>query len=350
MAFLKISNVELKGVAACVPPYIDENINYPIPTEDIKKLISSVGIERKRVVDKDVCTSDLCFKATETLLKELNWVKEDIDCLVFITQTPDYIVPATSCILQDRLGLKEECYTLDISLGCSGYVYGMSIIASLMSSGFIKKGLLLVGDTSSKTASKEDKSTWPLFGDAGTATAFEFNPDAEDICFHLATDGSGKDAIIIKDGGYRNMVSEASFVVKEIDGGIKRSDVNLILDGMDVFSFAVSKAPQTINKLCENFDLDKENVDYFVFHQANLFLNETIRRKMRIDKAKVPYSLKNFGNTSSASIPLTMVTEIREQLTTKQLNLIGCGFGVGLSWGSVAFTTRSIVCPELVIY
>lgn len=350
MAFLKISNVEVKGVAACVPSYIDENINYPIPEEDIKKLISSVGIERKRVVDNDVCTSDLCFKATETLLAELNWAKEDVDCLVFITQTPDYIVPATSCILQERLGLKEECYTLDISLGCSGYVYGMSVIASLMSSGFMKKGLLLVGDTSSKTSSKEDKSTWPLFGDAGTVTAFEYNTEAESMFFHMATDGSGKDAIIIKDGGYRNMVSEASFEVKEIEGGIKRSDVNLVLDGMDVFSFAVSKAPQTINKLCEKFDLDKDNIDYYIFHQANLFLNETVRRKMKIDKAKVPYSLKNFGNTSSASIPLTMVTEIREQLTTSKLNLIGCGFGVGLSWGSVAFTTTNIVCPELVIY
>ncbi len=350
MAFLKISNVELKGVAACVPPYIDENINYPIPEEDIKKLISSVGIERKRVADEDVCTSDLCFKASEALLADLNWAKEDVDCLIFVTQTPDYPIPATSCILQDRLGLKEECYTLDISLGCSGYVYGMSLISSLLSGGFMKKGLLLVGDTSSKTASKEDKSTWPLFGDAGTATAFEFNPDAEAICFHLATDGSGKDAIIIKDGGYRHMVSDESFEVKNHGDGINRSDVNLVLDGMDVFSFAVSKAPQTINLLCENFDLDKDNVDYFVFHQANLFLNETIRRKMKIDKAKVPYSLKNFGNTSSSSIPLTMVTEIREALINGQLNLIGCGFGVGLSWGSVSFTTKNIACPELVIY
>lgn len=350
MAFFKISNVEVKGIAACVPSHIDENINYPIPEEDIKKLISSVGIERKRVAGNDVCTSDLCCKAAEMLLADLKWQKEDIDCLIFVTQTPDYIIPASSCILQERLGLKEECYALDISLGCSGYVYGMSTIASLMTGGFFKKGLLLVGDTISKMSSKEDKSTWPLFGDAGTATAFEYNTEAENIYFHVATDGSGKDAIIINDGGYRNMVSDVSFEMKDYDGGIKRSDLNIVLDGMDVFSFAVSKAPQTINKLCENFEINRENIDYYIYHQANLFLNETVRRKMKIDKAKVPYSLKNFGNTSSASIPLTMVTEIREQLTTRKLNLIGCGFGVGLSWGSVAFSTTNIVCPELVIY
>ncbi|MGV8093734.1 MAG: ketoacyl-ACP synthase III [Mangrovibacterium sp.] len=281
MAFLNVPDVVIRGISACVPKKIDENKDYPIGEEDKIKLISSIGVERKRIVDDNTCASDLCYKAAEKLIEELKWKKNEIDCLIFVTQTPDYFLPATSCILQHKLGLKEESYTLDISLGCSGWVYGLSTISSLLfaGKGGIRKALLLVGDTTSKFSSKEDKSTWPLFGDAGTATALEYSIGG---CFkfHLATDGEGAEAIIIKDGGYRNGICEDSLRISDDENGNRRTNLNLFLDGMSVFSFAISKAPQSINFLLDKFGILQDSIDYYLFHQANLFLNEKVRKKL----------------------------------------------------------------------
>lgn len=352
MAFLNIPNVTIAGVAACVPRNIDENKDYPIDKEDSLKLISTIGVERKRIADDKTCSSDLCYKAAVELIEKLKWNKDEIDCLIFVSQTPDYHLPATSPILQHRLGLNTECYTQDISLGCSGWIYGLSTVSSLLfaGGGSLRKALLLAGDTISKVASYNDKSAWPLFGDAGTATAIEFTPGSEGFKFHLASDGEGAYTILIKDGGYRNQARLDSFLVKEDDGGNKKNDLQLILDGMNVFSFAISKGPQSVTSLVDHFGIDKETIDYYTFHQANLFLNEKIRKKLKLIPEKVPYSLKNFGNTSCATIPLTMVTEIAEDLKSKELKHIACAFGVGLSWGSVYLKTGHIVCPELIEY
>lgn len=349
MAFLTIKNVQVTGIAGCVPKKSEENRGNNVfdSLEDSEKFINSTGVERRRIADEHETTSDLCFLATEKLLSELNWDRNSIDCIIFVSQTPDYILPATSCILQSRLQLPEECYALDISLGCSGWVYGMSVISSLLSIGSMKRGLLLCGDTTLKPVSKKDKSAYPLFGDAGTVTALKYS-ESESMTFHLATDGSGYDAIIIPDGGYRNPFTVNSLNYDEIEPGISRNRLQTILNGMDVFSFGISKAPQTVKKLLEYIDIGIEDVDYYTFHQANLFMNEKIRKKLKLTEEKVPYSLKNFGNTSSASIPLTLITELRENLQTKKLKHVACGFGVGLSWGSVYFETNSLVVPELV--
>lgn len=351
MAFLNVGNVRLSGVAACVPTCKEENRTLPVfaSQEDASKFIATTGIERRRIADDRTTTADLCYHAAERLIENL-WGGErsDIDCLIFVTQTPDYYLPATSCILQERLGLDEECYTLDISLGCSGWVYGMSVLTGLLTTGQIRKGLLLCGDTILKICSRQDKSSWPLFGDAGTATAFEYDPEAEPMHFHLATDGSGYEAIIIPDGGMRNPATVDSFRYETIEEGIVRNRLQLVLNGMDVFSFGISKAPQSINKLLERAGTDRTQVDYFLFHQANQFMNEMIRKKLKLTKEQVPYSLRDFGNTSSASIPLTMVTELAEPLREKSLKLAACGFGVGLSWASVLFNTDRIVCPDLI--
>lgn len=206
MGLFTIPSIEIRGVSACVPPLIERNRDsFSSPGEE--KLIASIGVEEKRVADAQTCTSDLCFTAAERLLAELGWERDGIEILIFVSQTPDYILPATACVLQDRLGLPKECYAADLSLGCSGWVYGLSAIASIMSTGKMKKGLLLVGDTTTKLGSAKDKTYRPLFGDAGTATALACSLDTRGMTFHTATDGSGKDAIIIPDGGYRNMVN-----------------------------------------------------------------------------------------------------------------------------------------------
>jgi len=351
MSVLQIPNVKIVGIASCVPKNIDENINYPgVSEKEIKNLIEGIGVERKRIADKQTCTSDLCFKAAEKLIDNLGWDKKEIDCLIFVSQTPDYILPATSCILQNKLGLSNECYAADISLGCSGYVYGLSMISSLISHGSIKKGLLLVGDTTSKTTSPFDKTSWPLFGDAGTATAIEYQNGEKGIMFHNASDGSGANAIIIPDGGYRNFINKNTLKFQEIEEGVKRNNTHCILEGMDVFSFAITKAPKSIKKILELSEQTVDSIDLLILHQANLMLNETIVKKLKIEKSKVPYSLKNYGNTSSASIPLTLTTEKRNDLENSKLKIVICGFGVGLSWATAYFETNKIICPELIEY
>jgi len=195
--------------------------------------------------------------------------------------------------------------------------------------------------------SRDDKSTYPLFGDAGTAVALEYQSDAEPMFFNMNSDGSGYNAIMINDGGYRNPFSTASLDKVERGEGIISNNLQLMLDGMNVFSFGIREAPKSVNMLIETFGIDKDKIDYFTFHQANLFMNEQIRKKLKLPAEKVPYSLKEFGNTSSASIPLTMVTELRKDMGEKKLQHIACGFGVGLSWGSMYFTTDHIVCPPL---
>ena len=355
MAFFKIENVKISGISACVPKQIENNASYPFSDDkELQSFITTTGIERKRIASAEICTSDLCVAAAEVLITDLCWNKEEISILVFVTQTPDYIMPATSPIIQQRLGLKKECYTLDVSLGCSGWVYGMSVVTALLAnsvslnSAISHKALLMTGDISSKLISFEDKSSYPLIGDAGTVTALEYHQNNEPLLFNMNSDGKGYKDIIIKDGGYRNPFSITSLDKIKHEEGIISNNLHSRLNGMNVFSFGITEAPKSVNGLIEAFNLDKDNIDYFTFHQANLFMNEQIRKKLKIPSEKVPYSLKNLGNTSSAAIPLTMVTELYKDINERKLNHIACGFGVGLSWGSIFFTTDRIICPSLV--
>lgn len=349
MSFLSIPSVAITGISACVPKREEFCSDFPLFSEEESLNFSkTTGVISRRVASPEMCSSDLCFHAADKLLSDMQWDREEIDCLVFVTQTPDYHLPATSPLLQKRLGLSENCLALDISLGCSGFVYGLGVITSLLSHGNIKKGLLLSGDTITKTCSKNDKTTFPLFGDAGSATALEFQGGGGDFLFNLKTDGSGSNVIKIEDGGFRNPTNYDSFKEIKIDEGISRNKLQLILEGMDVFTFGISKAPASIKELTEHFELNLESVNYFIFHQANKFMNEKIRKKLNLPAEKVPYSIERFGNTSCATIPLTMVTEMRDKLENNRLSHIACGFGVGLSWGSVYFETDKIVVSDLI--
>lgn len=349
MAAFSVNDIAIRGISCCVPKNTERNIDLEILTqEEIQKFIEATGVEERRIATKEICTSDLCCEAAEKLIKDLNWQKEEIEILVFVSQTADYILPVSAAILQDRLGFSTDCIAFDVPLGCSGYVYGISIIAGMMKAAGLKKGMLLAGDTSSKLLSKTDKSTVPLFGDGGSATAFEFDENAEKLLFDLGTDGSGYKAIIIPDGGSRNRINEDSLKVTKNEEGISRNSCNLVLDGMDVFGFGISQAPKTVNKLIEKFEIDKDAIDHFVFHQANLMMNKMIVKKLKLPVEKVPYSLKGFGNTSSTTIPLTIVTELKENLTNISKDLIICGFGVGLSWGTAKIRLDNVVISDLI--
>lgn len=349
MAFLSLPNVDVKGIAVCVPKNIESNRTTKlIPDDEREKLIESTGIEEKRVALDGVCTSDLCYEAADKLLSELKWDRSEIDALVLVTQTPDYIVPATACILQNKLGLSKECLAFDVNMGCSGWVYGMNICGSLISNGSLKKVLLLCGDTISRTQSHLDKSSYPLFGDAGSCTALEYCIGASGFKIHLGTDGSDYKAIIIPDGGYRNPVTEDSLKYVDYGDGKVMTRLHGMMDGMSVFSFAITKAPKSIKGLCLKYNIDIDQIDAFVLHQANKMIVETIRKKLKVDSNKVPCSMKHFANSASGTIPVTLVTQMKEKLQNTNQNLMGCAFGVGLSWGSIYFETNSICVPDLI--
>jgi 3-oxoacyl-[acyl-carrier-protein] synthase-3 len=295
-----------------------------------------------------MATSDLSLEAARKLIDGLKWDPEEIELLIFVSQSRDYIIPATAGILQDKLGLPKSCVALDISKGCSGYVYGLSVMGRMMTGGAIKKGLFLVGDVSTQNTSYKDKSTYPLFGDAGTATAIEFVHGAAEMHFNLQTDGAGYESIIIPDGGIRNFASkESSFEYEDIAEGISRHRLHIALDGVEVFNFSLREVAPNIRALLEHSGDSLDDMDYVITHQANKLMNESIRKKLKIDTEKYPYSIGDFGNTSSASIPLTMVEALRTELKGKKLRMLLSGFGVGLSWGSVVLETDKVYCPHL---
>jgi 3-oxoacyl-[acyl-carrier-protein] synthase III len=349
MALFQIKNTRISGIAACLPKNEYNNREYEwISPEERELLIKMTGIEKRRVAEKGVTTSDLCAIAAEKLISELNWNKEEIDVLIFVSQSRDYPIPCTAIILQDRLGLSKKTLAFDVPLGCSGYIYGMSIMGSLLSSGILKKGLLMTGDISTINCSYKDKSTYPLFGDAGTVTAIEYSKKSNPQYYNLGSDGSGWDAITVLDGGIRNYVTKSSLDEKEIAPGVNRSKIQLQLNGIDVFNFSLREVTPNITELLSTSNKPIEDIDYFVLHQANMLINESIRKKLKIQKEKFPYTINKFGNTSSASIPLTIISEIGNEVMNKDLELVLCGFGVGLSWGSVYFKTDKIICPQLI--
>ena len=342
MAFLEVRNVSIKGISAGVPRRVIDNIkdfnNYS-QEYTAEAFVESTGVKERRI--DNLTTSDLCVPAAEQLIADLGWDKKEIDAVVFVSQTHDYLLPATACIIQERLELSKECYAMDLSLGCSGWVYGLSVVSSLLQNGCFKKALLLAGEAKRRVQYDE-----PLFGYAGTATALEYEENAESIKFHFGTDGNGYDAIIIPDGGSRNQFTLKSLEMEDFNGR-KINRLYSRMKGMDVFAFGISTVPKSVKQLSEHFDIDYHDADYYVLHQANLKMNNMIAKKLKLDAEKVPVCMDTFGNTSSASIPLTFVTRLGNKVQGER-KYICCGFGVGLSWGTVAFSTNDMLLSKLV--
>lgn len=344
MSLLTVKGVRIAGFSAGVPKQIVSKIDSINSSDyDASEFIEKTGIKEVHVSD-DFAASDLCLAAAEKLLQDLGWEKDSVEGIFFVSQHPDYILPATSCILQERMGLSKECYAMDVSLGCSGWVYGLNAASSVLAGHGMKRALLLAGDARKRAKCDFD----PLLGFAGTATALEYTGFEEDeMRFHLGTDGSGYDAIIIPDGGSRNPATADSFKMEEVDGKMMHR-MQARMKGMDVFSFAISTTPKSIKKLMAEEKKTTEDYDYFVLHQANTMINEMIRKKIKAKPEQVPYSLHEFGNTSMASIPLTIVTQLKGKVESKPTSYIACGFGVGLSWGTVSFRTDGLVISDLV--
>lgn len=336
MAFIQYEGVGVTAMSAAVPKRVVINREYTdvFTKEEATEIVDKTGIEERRFSDAETCSSDLCLAAAEKLIVDNNINKEEIDLLVFISQTPDYRMPATSVTLQHRLGLPNNTIAFDITLGCSAFIYGLSVIYGMMERSGLRKALLLDGETRSKVYSPRDRRSAFLFGDGGVAALIERDPKFGQSTFSLNSDGSRADLIMIPAGGYRKMSSAETVVEKVVDEfGNMRSDEQGYMRGGDVFNFVIREIPRDIKNTLAFTEKTIDDFDYIVFHQANNFINSYIMKKMKMDANKIPSTIAKFGNTSSVSVPLTMVSELKGKLDGKKEILLSA-FGVGMTWAT----------------
>lgn len=340
------NNFTIKGISCVVPdnPINSEVFYDKFGIENVKKFVKMTGVKKRYIAYPEQTASDLCHVAAQRLLEKLSWERDSIDALIFITQTPDYRLPATACVLHKRLNLKLDCIAFDVNLGCSGYVYGLYIAGSLLQNQNIKRVLLLAGDTLSKIISDEDRSTSMLFGDSGSATALEKTENVQ-INYLFKTDGNGFKDIIVPSGVCRNMHGNHKRML--FDEGIKRSDYELYMNGTEVFNFTISEVPAAIKDIMNYSKVSIKDIDLFVLHQANLFMLQYIAKKTHIPPEKMPISIDRFGNTSVTSVPLTIVDACSNLAKHRNLHVLLSGFGVGLSWGVILLKLDTSACLSI---
>ena len=353
MALLTIPNASIKGIAACVPRFTEatREIEFYATPEEAVKVEEATGVVRKHVVkDSGITGVDLCIRAAECLLEEMGWERDSIDLIVNVTQTSDYINHPNVFVAHERLRLKKDCMSLDIYHGCPGWVIGLLSAASLISHGTIHRCLFLDGDNISSMQWALDRESRPLFGDCGTATALEFDQGASPLYFDTGTNSEDGKALIHDQGGYRNPFTLESL---RHELGLREGKIAPTengMDGMSVFSFGISAPPKSIKRLCEAFRIDLAVIDKLVLHQANLFMVQKIAKKLKVEAERVPISLGEYGNVTSASIPLTIVSQCACEYRSKKMKTLACGFGTGLSWASVYFETERLTIPDVILY
>ena len=348
MPYSFVENVKICAMAATVPKETRTAQFYAnvFGQEVVDKFVQMVGVREVRIVRESQTTADLAVDAAINVLEKLQWGKDTIDALVFVSQTPDYTLPATACILQHRLELSSNVIAFDVNLGCSGFVYGLFIASSLCRMPNVKRVLLLGGDASPTTTgvvSSLDKSAAMLFGASGFAAALEHSENTQEkwACL-FKTDGSGAHHIMIPAGGFRNRFAsrELSFV----EEGIMRSPYHITMDGVEVFNFTINEVPAAINDLMKTVGVTSADIDYLVLHQANLFILKQIAKMTKFKMEKVPVSIDRYGNTSVSTIPLTLCDKFGGQADSGEKRFIFSGFGVGLSWGVVHLKFNPVVC------
>ena len=350
MAYLNYKGVGITALSAAVPKRVINNYEYTefFPADEVKEVVDKIGVFERRFTDTDTCSSDLCFAAAEKLLSDNNIDRSEIDLLVFISQTPDYRMPATSIILQHRLGLPKSTIAFDINLGCSAFIYGMSVVYAMMERSGLRKALILDGETRSKVYSPKDRRTAFIFGDAGVAALVERDEKFGESTFSLNSDGSRENLIKIDAGGYRNPSSVETLKEKVVDEyGNIRSDEQAYMNGGDVFTFVNREVPRDIKNKLEYTQRDKDSFDFLVFHQANNFINTHVAKKLKLDMDKIPSTIEKFGNTSSVSVPLTIVSELKDKMAGEK-SLLLSAFGVGMTWATAVVPFVDLQISEIV--
>lgn len=335
MSLVKFNGIGIKAISVTVPKNKVETSQQTdfFSEKQLENFISATGVQERRIADKGMCSSDLCYDAALNLLNKTDINPDEIDALIFISQTPDYRVPGTSIILQDKLKLSKSTIAFDVNMTCSGYLYGLFLAYSLANNNNIRNVLLLVGETLSKITSSKDNSTGLLLGDGGSATLISKNEKYGDSFISLNTDGSNSEAVIIPGGGFRNMSSAQTLKMQHFEDGSERNEEQIRMDGMEVFSFAVSVIPKDVRALLNFAGKEVAEIDKFVFHQANKFMMNVIAKKLKLDTTKMLYSIEKFGNTSGVSIPLTIAYQ-KSDINNNDILLLNA-IGAGFSWGTL---------------
>lgn len=334
----RIKNCGIRHIETRVPSKTVENIALDFDEKLKKRIIKNTGVKERHVLEEGESLEEMYLDAGLHTLQTLSWEKESVDGIIVVTQTPEYRLPATSAILQGKLGLSTECFAYDVAMGCSGYVYGlynaMSNLAA--SAGEVKRVLLFVGDAISTLVHPQNKSNVFLFGDAVSCTALEYDQNALEVPFVLKTDGREYDSIIVPEGGLKTPLSCESFDSYTDEEGVVNSRSSLDMQGAKVFNFTVGYVPLLVEEMLTYADVKKEEVEHFFLHQANKFMIRFLSDKIGIS-SHTPINIETYGNTSCTSIPL-LLTEVKP---SKERNLL-VGFGVGMSMGSCVIDFHSV--------
>ena len=349
MAKLHFEEVCIKAIVTTVGDkkikIEEEAENFGYDEKMVKRLKKRMGFNSRYVVSDKVCTSDLCCQSAEKIFEKFE--KDKVEALIFVTQTPDFKAPSTAIIMQDRLGLNRDIVAYDINLGCSGFINGLLNAYSLINSE-LNSVLLCVGDVASSFSYYKDKNLTPLMGDAGSAILIEKGVGEGD--FLLFSDGSGYNHLIIPEGGCRNPFNENSLKAKEFEDGTRRG-IDMYMNGGEIFNFTLKVVPNMFEELLEFSKISKEELDYFVLHQANRYILQNIAKKLELSEDRLPMdTMTIYGNQNSASVPGTINGFLSNEFSTKRLKVLFAGFGIGLSWGACIVDIDKIYAPEIQIW
>jgi 3-oxoacyl-[acyl-carrier-protein] synthase III len=344
----------ISGVLAVVPEneirFEDELSNYSFSEKQSLKLKRIMGYNRHRVVNGNVCVSDMCIFGLNYLFDQGLLAKDEIDAMILVTQTPDYFLPPTSNVIQGKLGLKEDMMCIDINQGCAGYIIGLMQAFDLLHHESVQKVVLLNADILSRKTSKRDRNSFPIIGDAATITVVEKSDQKNTVYSNLKMDGSKSEVLIIPAGGLRIPASLETSVEKEDEGNF-RSLEHLKMDGTAVFNFVQSEVPPMIDSLFEFAGSSLQDADYFLFHQPNRFMLEKLADKLGVSYEKLPNNVvENFGNSSSATIPLNVAFNLGEKILENSYQVCLAGFGVGLTWGSMLMEIGNLDFCSIIDY
>ncbi len=332
---------EIKGISYYLPKEVvtNEKLSELFPEWSVQKIADKVGIKNRYIVEDDQCASDLAFEAAIKLFNDLKIEPESIDFLLLCTQSPDYFLPTTACLLQDRLGIPTSAGALDFNLGCSGFIYGLSLANSLIKSGEAKNVLLITAETYSKFIDGRDKGNRTIFGDAAAACLIGDSEQNKISSFVYGTDGRGGQNLIVKYGGMRNRnAAEAEEDCLDEESGLLHRKGTLEMKGAEIFNFTIKVVPTTVTGILDKAGLTIDDISLFVFHQANRYILEHLRKKMGIPEDKFYYYMEDCGNTVSSTIPIALHHSLKETNLKQGDKIMLLGFGVGYSWGGCLLT------------
>lgn len=350
---ISFDHVKISGFSSVVGNdeiCIDDELCYYENQEQLNRLKKTIGFNKRRVVKGNITTADMCVQATNLLLDKMNLSPQDFDAVVSVTQTPDYYMPGNAHVVHKALHFSQNCIAFDLEFGCSGFIYGLFFSYTLVNSGF-QRVLLLTGDTLSKIINIKNRADAPIFGDAGCATVIERTSEKTPSHFVLYSDGTGLETMWKQAGAYRLPSNDETRKERTDDNGNVSSLENFYMNGFDVFNFTMTEQPKCLKHILEYSQKNIQDIDFYVMHQANRYIIQTITKKAKIPLEKTPFkAFEDFGNQSSASIPTTVCYELAEKCANSKKQVVFQGFGIGLSWGACQLELNNPAILKPVVY